>query len=211
MEREDVQMEGADVENKDIVTKAVPVEAVPIESESVPMVALPMEAKQMESEAPLECEPDQIKAASMEAHGEAASAGYVPESSLARSLLDGSTPAAHDTEKHEPQVGPTVDGSDTIMPAASKAETSVEPTVQEPTALETGGEPSAQEPTAVDEHGDGSAEESSSEEEVYEVEKILDSRPADESVEYLIKWKGWGTKWNTWEPHDHVFDIYLIA
>ena len=41
----------------------------------------------------------------------------------------------------------------------------------------------------------------------YQVEKIVDvhrsrSNPAD--VKYLIKWKGWPSKYNTWEPLEHL-------
>ena len=38
------------------------------------------------------------------------------------------------------------------------------------------------------------------EEEVYDVEKILQHREEGNNVEYLVKWRGYGRKDNTWEP-----------
>ena len=38
----------------------------------------------------------------------------------------------------------------------------------------------------------------------YVVEKILDRRGAESNREYLIKWKGWSSKFNGWEPQAHL-------
>ncbi|CAF3880968.1 unnamed protein product [Rotaria sordida] len=46
---------------------------------------------------------------------------------------------------------------------------------------------------------------------VYTAEKILLKRIRKGKIEYLIKWKGWATKWNTWEPEKHILDKLLIA
>ncbi|CAF1121804.1 unnamed protein product [Rotaria sp. Silwood1] len=46
---------------------------------------------------------------------------------------------------------------------------------------------------------------------VYTAEKILLKRIRKGKVEYLIKWKGWAAKWNTWEPEKHILDKLLIA
>lgn len=40
----------------------------------------------------------------------------------------------------------------------------------------------------------------------YQVEKIVGRRQADE-VQYLIKWKGWASKHNTWEPLSHLQNL----
>jgi len=45
---------------------------------------------------------------------------------------------------------------------------------------------------------------------VYQVEKIVDvlRNPADiNDVKYLIKWKGWPAKYNTWEPLRHLKNL----
>ena len=44
----------------------------------------------------------------------------------------------------------------------------------------------------------------------YEVEKIVDVQrsPSDPSdIKYLIKWKGWASKYNTWEPIEHLHNL----
>lgn len=38
----------------------------------------------------------------------------------------------------------------------------------------------------------------------YEVEKILDHRGEGPQTEYLVKWKGYDSDENTWEPLGHV-------
>ena len=44
------------------------------------------------------------------------------------------------------------------------------------------------------------AEMIASEEEIYEIEKILQHRGEGNNVEYLVKWRGYGRKENSWEP-----------
>jgi len=40
---------------------------------------------------------------------------------------------------------------------------------------------------------------------VYEIEQILDMRLNPKGkTEYLVKWKGWETEDNTWEPTKHL-------
>ena len=42
---------------------------------------------------------------------------------------------------------------------------------------------------------------------VYVVEKITGMRMKGEhDAEYRVKWKGWGSKDNTWEPRDHLVE-----
>ncbi|XP_047500564.1 M-phase phosphoprotein 8-like isoform X2 [Penaeus chinensis] len=38
----------------------------------------------------------------------------------------------------------------------------------------------------------------------WQVEKILDSKDKKGKIEYLIQWKGWGPKYNTWEPEENL-------
>ena len=38
----------------------------------------------------------------------------------------------------------------------------------------------------------------------YEVEEILDSRFIRSKLQYLIRWKGYGPEWNSWEPEENV-------
>ncbi|XP_055342335.1 zinc finger CCCH domain-containing protein 13-like, partial [Paramacrobiotus metropolitanus] len=40
--------------------------------------------------------------------------------------------------------------------------------------------------------------------EVYEVEALLDRRQVGQRVCYLVKWKGWDAKFNSWEPEDFL-------
>jgi len=45
----------------------------------------------------------------------------------------------------------------------------------------------------------------------WEVEEILDSRWHWRRFQYLIKWKGYGRKHNSWESASEVFTPVLIA
>ena len=46
---------------------------------------------------------------------------------------------------------------------------------------------------------------------IYEVEALLDVRETDDKKrEFLIKWRGWGPKWNNWEPEDHILDRRML-
>ena len=46
---------------------------------------------------------------------------------------------------------------------------------------------------------------------VYEVETVLEMRTTDDARrEFLIKWKGWSSKWNSWEPEVHILDKRVL-
>ena len=46
---------------------------------------------------------------------------------------------------------------------------------------------------------------------IYEVDALLDMRmTAAGKREFLIKWKGWGPKWNNWEPEEHILDKGML-
>lgn len=52
--------------------------------------------------------------------------------------------------------------------------------------------------------------ESSSEDEGYEIEKIVKKRKQDDSVQYFVKWKGLSEKKNSWVEEDDIPDGQLI-
>ena len=43
--------------------------------------------------------------------------------------------------------------------------------------------------------------------EVYVAEKVQGMRVKAGEVEYRVKWKGWSSKDNTWEPRSHLVDF----
>jgi len=47
-------------------------------------------------------------------------------------------------------------------------------------------------------------------ERVFAAECILKKRVRKQRVEYLVKWKGWSPKYNTWEPEENILDIRLL-
>lgn len=59
------------------------------------------------------------------------------------------------------------------------------------------------------EGGDEDEDEPDADGEVYEVEYIIDSRESEQGPVYLIKWKGWSARHNTWEPESNIFDKVL--
>ncbi|XP_069940738.1 chromobox protein homolog 8 isoform X1 [Cherax quadricarinatus] len=45
---------------------------------------------------------------------------------------------------------------------------------------------------------------------VYAAECIQKKRVRRGRVEYLVKWKGWSNKHNTWEPIENILDVRLL-
>ncbi|CAH2003320.1 unnamed protein product [Acanthoscelides obtectus] len=45
---------------------------------------------------------------------------------------------------------------------------------------------------------------------VYAAERIIKKRNRKGVTEYLVKWKGWSQKHNTWEPEENILDVRLI-
>ena len=41
---------------------------------------------------------------------------------------------------------------------------------------------------------------------VYTAEKLLKKRVIRNQTQYLVKWKGWSIKHNTWEPDTNILD-----
>ncbi|KAM8976483.1 M-phase phosphoprotein 8 [Pelodytes ibericus] len=66
--------------------------------------------------------------------------------------------------------------------------------------------------TAAGEPGDGAARaetadsEQDDEEDVFEVESILDAKTVEGNVMYRVRWKGYGSDGDTWEPEAHLDD-----
>lgn len=45
----------------------------------------------------------------------------------------------------------------------------------------------------------------------YKVEKILNRRVVDDNrVEYLVKWKGYSSKYNSWEPRSNLMPGCIV-
>lgn len=47
-------------------------------------------------------------------------------------------------------------------------------------------------------------------ERVFAAERILKKRVRSKKIEYLVKWKDWGHKFNTWEPEENILDERLL-
>ncbi|RWS14775.1 nucleolin-like protein [Dinothrombium tinctorium] len=47
-------------------------------------------------------------------------------------------------------------------------------------------------------------------ERVFAAECIIKKRIRKGKTEYLVKWKGWSTKYNTWEPEENILDVRLL-
>ncbi|KAG8191757.1 hypothetical protein JTE90_008820 [Oedothorax gibbosus] len=47
-------------------------------------------------------------------------------------------------------------------------------------------------------------------ERVYAAECVQKKRIRRGRVEYLVKWKGWSTRYNTWEPEENILDARLL-
>merc|ERR1711997_635336 len=45
---------------------------------------------------------------------------------------------------------------------------------------------------------------------VFAAEQITKKRLRKGRTEYLVKWKGWAPKFNTWEPEENILDPRLI-
>ncbi|XP_077405918.1 chromobox protein homolog 2-like [Vanacampus margaritifer] len=46
---------------------------------------------------------------------------------------------------------------------------------------------------------------------VFDAECILSKRPRKGKYEYLVKWRGWSSKHNSWEPEENILDPRLLA
>ncbi|GIX74043.1 chromobox protein homolog 6 [Caerostris darwini] len=45
---------------------------------------------------------------------------------------------------------------------------------------------------------------------VYAAECVQKKRTRRGRAEYLVKWKGWSTRYNTWEPEENILDVRLL-
>jgi transposase InsO family protein len=57
---------------------------------------------------------------------------------------------------------------------------------------------------------DGSDSDADQDEE-YEVEAILDKKLIRRKMHYLVKWVGWDSKFNTWEPREHLVNSSVLV
>uniref|UniRef100_A0A673FVT9 Chromo domain-containing protein n=3 Tax=Sinocyclocheilus rhinocerous TaxID=307959 RepID=A0A673FVT9_9TELE len=48
-------------------------------------------------------------------------------------------------------------------------------------------------------------------EHVFAVESIEKKRIRKGRCEYLVKWRGWSPKYNTWEPEENILDPRLLV
>uniref|UniRef100_A0A8K9UWS4 Chromo domain-containing protein n=3 Tax=Euteleosteomorpha TaxID=1489388 RepID=A0A8K9UWS4_ONCMY len=48
-------------------------------------------------------------------------------------------------------------------------------------------------------------------EHVFAVEGIEKKRIRKGKIEYLVKWRGWSPKYNTWEPEENILDPRLLV
>lgn len=48
-------------------------------------------------------------------------------------------------------------------------------------------------------------------EQVFDAECILNKRTRKGKLEYLVKWRGWSSKHNSWEPQENLLDPRLLA
>ncbi|XP_068435668.1 chromobox protein homolog 2 [Clinocottus analis] len=48
-------------------------------------------------------------------------------------------------------------------------------------------------------------------EQVFDAECILNKRHKKGKLEFLVKWRGWSSKHNSWEPQDNILDPRLLA
>ena len=54
---------------------------------------------------------------------------------------------------------------------------------------------------------EGECKDGNMSEEDYEVEAIVAEKTVSKVSKYLIKWKGWPSKYNTWEPLKHLTSL----
>ncbi|MED6290820.1 Chromobox protein 2, partial [Characodon lateralis] len=48
-------------------------------------------------------------------------------------------------------------------------------------------------------------------EQVFDAECILNKRLRKGKLEFLVKWRGWSSKHNSWEPQENILDPRLLA
>jgi hypothetical protein len=64
--------------------------------------------------------------------------------------------------------------------------------------------------TSADEGGSGVDEDLLRQPDVHTVKRILDDRGGAAGREFLVQWKGWAPKWNSWEPEAHLLDKQMV-